>query len=167
MIIFKYKVFDDVVTSFTSYLYESVHSIFGKQTHNPKNFNKSQTNKRWFNKECQIQKREFNKIRNAFIKNKTDTNKSNFIISRSKYNKIKRKAKSNFKISEGKRLHALAKKEPRKFWKSLKKKYKKTRYILKILQSLIFLSILKPYIILNPKGARSISKLSIRRWIIR
>ena len=108
---------DDVVTSFTSHLYERAHSIFGKPPHNFKNFNfsKSQINKSWFDKNCQNQRKEFNKIRNAFIKNKTDANKSQFTASRSKYNKIKRKAKLNFKISEGKRLQALAKKEPRKF----------------------------------------------------
>ena len=119
---------NDVVTSFTSHLYERAHSIFGKQPHKFKNanFSKNQTNKSWFAKNCQNQKIEFNKIRNAFIKNKTDANKSQFTASRSKYNKIKRQAKLNFKISEGKRLQALAKKEPRKFWKSLKKKYKKT-----------------------------------------
>ena len=42
-----------------------------------------------------------------------------------KYNPVKRKAKCTFKRSEGKTVCNLAKSNPKKFWKSIKKRYNK------------------------------------------
>ena len=49
-----------------------------------------------------------------------------FTRARTKYNHAKKKAQQKFKRSEGNRLNDLAKKDARKFWKSIKKSYKKT-----------------------------------------
>jgi hypothetical protein len=62
-------------------------------------------------------------VRNNFLRNRdNDDIRRNFVHARTKYNKVKRIAKRKFKINEGKILEDLAKKNPRNFWKTLKKK---------------------------------------------
>ena len=48
----------------------------------------------------------------------------NFIESKQTYNKAKKQAKKQFMKIEGKRVEALAKTKPRKFWKHIKQQYK-------------------------------------------
>ena len=55
------------------------------------------------------------------MKHKTDDNRITFTKSRTKYNRARPKAKKYFTFNEGKRLENIAKTQPRKFWKSLKK----------------------------------------------
>ena len=43
------------------------------------------------------------------------------------YNNTKRKAMNKFKTQEGKRISNLAKKDPKNFWKEMKKHYKKNK----------------------------------------
>ena len=53
-------------------------------------------------------------------RNKTNTNRLYFVRTRTKYNRIRQKAKRLFKMNEGKRLGSIANS---KFWKSLKQCY--------------------------------------------
>ena len=73
------------------------------------------------------QKKDFKKARNSFLKNVNDENKQNFISTRTKYNRVKRNAKHKYKLKEGKDICDLAKKKPKQFWKSIKKKYKQNQ----------------------------------------
>ena len=50
-----------------------------------------------------------------------------FVRARTKYNKTKKKAKFEYKSTEGHKLRKLAKSNPRKFWKILKKKKKENK----------------------------------------
>ena len=54
------------------------------------------------------------------MKHKNDLNRQNFVRCRTKYNRIKSKAKQRHKISEGQKLNFEAKKQPRKFWRKIK-----------------------------------------------
>ena len=57
---------------------------------------------------------------------KTDESRINFTRARTKYNRLKRNAKTKFKTKEGLRINNLAKKQPRKFWKYIKSVFKKS-----------------------------------------
>ena len=59
--------------------------------------------------------------RNTYQTNKMDTNRTTFIRARTGYNRTKRKAKSNYKQKEGKRICALAKSKPRDFLANISK----------------------------------------------
>ena len=76
---------------------------------------------RWFDSDCYRAKQDFKVARNAFIRNKTDANRNVFTKCRTKYNRLKYKAKRAYKIREGKRLSSLARNQPRYFWKELNK----------------------------------------------
>ena len=86
-----------------------------------KKYNSHVNAPKWFNEQCYTTKQEFKQARNAFMKNKTDDHRKAFSKSRTKYNRARQKAKKNFKLNEGKKLENIAKTQPRKFWKSLKK----------------------------------------------
>ena len=73
------------------------------------------------------EKKDFKKARNSFLKNVNDVNKQNFIPTSTKYNRVKRNAKHKYKLKEGKDICDLAKKNPKQFWKSIKKKYKRNQ----------------------------------------
>ena len=58
---------------------------------------------------------------------KSNENRTSFLISRTKYSRSRQKAKRRFKYDKEKNnFKYIAKKQPRKFWKSLKKCNKKT-----------------------------------------
>ena len=117
---------DDVVNNFTQFLHDKTFEVFG-QTYSNRNRPQGQKlNKEWFNDSCKNAKREFTTARNIFNRVKNDESRINFTRARTKYNRAKKKAQQKFKLMEGKRLNDLAKKDTRKFWKSIKKSYKKT-----------------------------------------
>lgn len=88
----------------------------------------SQTSKpKWFDKNCHEAKQEFKTARNIFARNKTNENRLSFVRTRTKYNRIRQKAKRLFKMNEGKRLGSIANSKPRQFWKSLKQCYNKSQ----------------------------------------
>ena len=76
--------------------------------------------KEWFDDSYKNAKREFTTARNIFHRVKNDESRINFTRARTKYNRAKKKAQQKFKLMEGKRLNDLAKKDTRKFWKSIK-----------------------------------------------
>lgn len=83
------------------------------------------TNKPWFDESCFNAKRSFKLYRNIYNRDKNIENRSNFVSTRTRYNKIKKKSKHAFKVKEGLRINSLASSQPRKFWKNIKKSYRK------------------------------------------
>lgn len=119
---------DDVVKHFTQFLHDKAFDVFGKTYHSKSSNSRSKkpVNKEWFNANCINAKREFTSARNLFNRDKNDQTRLNFTRARTRNNRVKKKAKQNHKIKEGRRINDLAKTEPRKFWKNVKKSYKKT-----------------------------------------
>ena len=81
---------------------------------------------KWFDYKCYKAKREFKTVRNIFSRQKSNKNRILFTRARTKYNKIRRNAKFKYKVNAGQRLGNMAKTQPRKLWKTLKKCYKKS-----------------------------------------
>lgn len=135
------------VDALTNFLHENAKHIFSKETRIYQNNNRSNNNAKpkWFNNECYRAKYEFTKARNIFNKNKSADNRNSFIRKRTRYNNIKKKNMSRFKINEGRRLENIAKAQPRTFWKSLKNAIKSKTITITILQSKIYTSILIHY----------------------
>ena len=117
---------ENVVRNFTQFLHDEAFEMFGKTTSNRKRPQGQKQNKEWFDDNCKNAKREFTNARNIFNRVKNDQSRMIFTRARTKYNHAKKKAQQKFKRSEGNRLNDLAKKDARKFWKSIKKSYKKT-----------------------------------------
>ena len=116
---------DTVVQSFTNYMYDSAFSAFGKKWTSKSNAAlpfKAKAKNPWFNDKCSNARNDFKRARNTFLKCKSDVNRQIFVSMRSKYNKIKRLAKKEFKIKEGQEMCNMAKSNPKQFWKSVKKK---------------------------------------------
>ena len=116
---------DTVVQSFTNYMYDSAFSAFGKKWTSRSNAAlpfKAKAKNPWFNDKCCNARNDFKRARNTFLKCKSDVNRQIFVSMRSKYNKIKRLAKKEFKIKEGQEMCNMAKSNPKQFWKSVKKK---------------------------------------------
>ena len=108
-------------------MYENSEQVFGTKdfhtaTHRkPKKIQQSE----WFNDDCCAAKREFKSARNIFVRAKNNDNRKSFVKVRTKYNRVKRKAKHKFKRSEGKTVCDLAKSNPKQFWKSIKRTIQK------------------------------------------
>ena len=114
---------DHVVTQLTDVLNETAFSVFDSKTQgqgHPRARGLTTPKKKWFNSECATARKEFRRYRNIFINDKNDANRELFVKARTKYNKVKNKAKNNYKKEEGIRINNLAKSAPRKFWKNIK-----------------------------------------------
>ena len=112
---------NDKVIEFSKYLSEHSLQIFGHTYTAHKN--KGDTKRKqspWFNENCKNAQKDFARTRNKFLKNKTDVNRHAFVKHRTKYNRVKSKAKQLYKINEGKKLSDLAKRQPKRFWKKIK-----------------------------------------------
>ena len=84
------------------------------------------TNKKWFDATCRDAQTNFKAARNRFNPDRNDSSRIQFTRARTYYNRAKNKAQQRFRISEGQWINNLAKSEPRRFWKNIKKSYKKT-----------------------------------------
>ena len=82
---------------------------------------------RWFDNECRSAKRKFNGAKRLFSHNRSEQNRTNFIKCKTKFNKIKRKAKAKFKRYEGLKISKLAKSNPKSFWKKINKFVRKNK----------------------------------------
>ena len=114
----------------TNFLHENAMVAFGKtipKHHKSKNCKNNTKTPKWFTDNCYNAKRDFNDARNIFNKNKSTENRSNFVKMRTTYNRIRQKAKYNHNKNEGQRLENIAKTQPKKFWKSVKKCYTKSK----------------------------------------
>lgn len=115
---------DSVVSSFTDYMYATTALVYGKELQVKENSFSNCTQNKWFNHQCSEAKSEYKKARNIFMRHKNDTIRQRFVSARTKFNRIKRNAKQNYKQKEGKHICDMAKKQPRKFWKAIKRKFK-------------------------------------------
>ena len=114
---------DDTIHLFTSFMQDHAFKVFGKGKKNSPS--RPQTpRKQWFNKECFDARKEFNRARNIFLKNRNDETRKEFLNKKNKYTKIKRKNKNLFMKSEGNRVSMLAKTNPKSFWHAIKNQYK-------------------------------------------
>ena len=95
--------------------------IFGKTLQTQTNNAKGNSHRSpWFNDDCKKAKVDFSRKRNIYSKDINDINRQQFVKSRTKYNRIKYKAKRNYKTREGNKMNEIAAKQPRKFWKENK-----------------------------------------------
>ena len=88
-------------------MYDSAFSAFGKKWTSKTNAAlpfKAKAKNPWFNDKCSNARNDFKRARNTFLKCKSDVNRQIFVSMRSKYNKIKRLAKKEFKIKEGQEM---------------------------------------------------------------
>ena len=76
--------------------------------------NKAKAKNAWFDNNCAEASNNFKQVRNQFLRNKSDTNRKNFVSMRTRYNRIKKIAKKKQKQKEGREVSALAKKQPKK-----------------------------------------------------
>ena len=98
----------------------------------------------WFDINCESARRDFNQAKNTFNRSKDDETRRNFTRMRTRYNKIKKKAKQCFKIKEG-----LAKRDSRAFWKIFAKHSKRILMKQTHLLLRIFVIILKLYLVIQ------------------
>ena len=111
---------DCIVNSFTDYIYASAVLVYGKNINiNTQQKSSNFSSNKWFDKDCSEARNEFKQARNIFVRNKNSTNRKSFVTARTKYNRTKSRAKQRLKIKEGKNICNLAKKQPKKFWKSI------------------------------------------------
>ena len=119
---------DEILSSFTDILQETTLNVFGKKSSMPGNENRklhTRNKQKWFNEECHNARKEFNKARNAFTRNKTAINRQAFTHAKSTYNRIKHTHRNKFKSKEKIHLTNLGKTKPREFWKKIKEQYRK------------------------------------------
>ena len=86
------------VETLTNFVHDNAKNVFSVKTNiNPKNKKRKLFNNhpRWFNENCYKAKQDFKNSRNIFLKNKSVENRMAFVKTRTKYNKIRQKAKYN------------------------------------------------------------------------
>jgi hypothetical protein len=112
---------DCVVEKLSTLLYDVGFELFGKTVRSSSTGKATKPVKnKWFNSECNDEKRVFVNARNAYTRIKSDVNRVRFVQARSSYNRVKRRAKYVYRMKQGKELSSLAKKNPRSFWKTIK-----------------------------------------------
>ena len=115
---------DDSVHSFTSMLWYTAFKYFGKFRNIKKTTRTNVQKKPWFNAECLLTRKEFNRARNLSIRNKNEENRISLIDKKHIYIQTIRRNESKFKLSEGKRISNLAKTNPKSFWKHIKSTFR-------------------------------------------
>ena len=98
-------------------LWDTAFKYFGKFRIIKKTTRTNVQKKPWFNAECLLTRKEFNRARNLYIRNKNEENRISLIDKKHIYIETIRRNKSKFKSSEGKRISNLAKTNPKSFWK--------------------------------------------------
>ena len=117
---------DRVIHDFTRFMHDNAFEVFGK-TYTDKSYT-AQRNKPhndWFDENYYQARHDFKTARNAFNRSKTEESRLEFIRKRTRFNRVRWKAKHKFKQREGQRISKLAKSDPKHFWKSIKSLYKK------------------------------------------
>ena len=95
---------DAVVGSFSNLLFNDAFSHFGKKYTNNKTHNSSHTSNKsnkWYNNDCETAKQDFANATRSYKQNKSHENKLNFVRTRSKLNKAKRRAKAIHQCEQG------------------------------------------------------------------
>ena len=118
---------DKSVQDFTNFINSEVSAVMTKTVKIRKNTQYQNSRNPWFDENCVYARREFIEARNKYLKSKNDANRVLFTQARTRYNHCKRKAKSKYKLNEGKRVCDLAKSKPREFWSNINKHIKSKR----------------------------------------
>ena len=105
-------------------LWDTAFKYFGKFRIIKKTTRTNVQKKPWFNAECLLTRKEFNRARNLYIRNKNEENRISLIDKKHIYIETIRRNKSKFKSSEGKRISNLAKTNPKSFWKHIKSTFR-------------------------------------------
>ena len=94
---------DQSVQTFTTFIRDHAFNVFGKTRGRAKGLKKRnlKNTSKWFNSECYVARKEYNKSRNSFIPNKSTQNKLDFFEKKRIYNRITRTHKTQFKKQEG------------------------------------------------------------------
>ncbi|CAG2221325.1 unnamed protein product [Mytilus edulis] len=115
----------NAVREITRIIYDSAFKVFGHSVSINKNIDRqNRPNNEWFDENCKNARKTFHVTRNFFLRHQTEANRSEYVIARNSYNKVKRKAQYNFKRKKGLELCSIAKTNPKKFWSTLKPKNK-------------------------------------------
>jgi exonuclease III len=111
-----------IVSDFSEFVFNHAFSNCGLKytTGKQKRPNRRPTNT-WFNSDCVQARIKFCRARNSYLRHKSDENRKCFVKCRSHFNSVKRKARISHKYDEGRKLSKLARTNPRKFWKIVKK----------------------------------------------
>ncbi|KAK3093141.1 hypothetical protein FSP39_011681 [Pinctada imbricata] len=113
---------DSVVQGMSDILYNQAYSVFGKSIRTLPYANKEKfTGDDWFDEKCKQSKRNFNSFRNRFMREPNIENRTAFLRNRKIYNQVKRRARLSHQLKEGKQLADSLKRNPRKFWRNLKR----------------------------------------------
>ena len=97
---------------------ENAKAVFGKRVHVNCRYNPLP---KWFNEACIIAKRNFNIARTQFSKQNTEDNRRNYIKAKIKYNNTRKRAKQIYMKRESMNLENISKRDPRNFWKEIKR----------------------------------------------
>ena len=76
---------------------------------------------KWYNNECEVAKRRFEYTNKQYRRCKSVCNRTLMINERSRYNRVKRKARREYYLTQRQYFSDLAKRQPQSFWKELKK----------------------------------------------
>ena len=126
---------DDVISSevsldvgidtISSILYDKAFALFGKTKRICKGQrvkSKHQNSKSdWFNDECKVTRREFRHACKLYRRNRSVYNCEYHKAKRRKYNQAKRSAKCKYNMKQRANFEYIAKHQPQKFWKEIKK----------------------------------------------
>ncbi|CAC5423263.1 unnamed protein product [Mytilus coruscus] len=120
---------DDIksaVSDVSNILYNNAFKVFGRSILIRDKTNTDRPDNEWFDVKCASARDQFHRARNFFFRQPTETNRLLYVTERNNYNKVKRKAKFNYKRRKGEILCNVAKTEPRKFWSAVRKNKRNT-----------------------------------------
>ncbi|CAC5404292.1 unnamed protein product [Mytilus coruscus] len=113
----------NAVREITRIIYDSAFKVFGQSVSIHKSIDRqNRPNNEWFDENCKNARKRFHVTTKFFIRHQTDANRSEYVIARNSYNKVKRKAQYNYKRKKGLELCSIAKTNQKKFWSTLKSK---------------------------------------------
>ena len=100
----------------THFIMDSAQSVFNKTIKKQSIVNYKP---KWLNENCKVAKYEYKLAKSRLKMNCNDVNRLAFCKLRNKYNNTRKAAKRKFMISESRRLHSMAKTNPKQFWKNI------------------------------------------------
>jgi len=110
------------VKNISNILYDKAFALFGQPARAPKKHScKRKFKSPWYNADCESSRREFRKSNRAYRTCQSQDNRNLLLANRRRYSLVKRRARAKHVIDQKRRLHNLAKYQPRKFWNEIKK----------------------------------------------